>query len=164
MTEHDVEQAVSRRYRELAREEPPAPLDDVIRARARAARGPRGWYFPAAAAALLVLAVAVTVQIEREQPAPYVAARQDPVSSPPPVAAAEAERKEEAFAQAEAPARAMRDRAAAKAESPDQWLERIARLRAEGRHEEADAALVAFRKRHPHFVIPPEMLRRVEKK
>lgn len=39
-------------------------------------------------------------------------------------------------------------------ESPRAWLERIARLRREGRIEEADKALEAFRKRHPDFEIP----------
>ena len=102
-----------------------------------------------------MLAVAVTLQIEREEPAVQVAAQAE---------STQAERKEEARAMSEAPARATRDQAAARAESPEQWLERIARLRAEGRHTEADAALRAFRKRHPDFVIPPLMLERVEKK
>lgn len=54
---------------------------------------------------------------------------------------------------------------AAKApETPEQWLERIAKLRAEGRHEDADRELADFRKRYPGFKIPPETLNRVEKK
>jgi len=44
---------------------------------------------------------------------------------------------------------------------PDQELERIARLRAEGRHAEADKALEEFRRRHPDFRIPAAMLERV---
>lgn len=39
-------------------------------------------------------------------------------------------------------------------ESPRAWLERIARLRREGRIEEADKALEAFRNRYPDFEIP----------
>jgi negative regulator of sigma E activity len=71
---------ISRRYRELAREEPPRHLDDAILAAARRAvhtrpaplvvpSGRQRWYFPVAAAAIIVLAVAVTVHMEREQPA-----------------------------------------------------------------------------------------------
>jgi len=74
--EHD--QDVSRRYRELGRDEPPPELDAKIRAEARRAviahpaplvvpTGRRTWYFPVAAAAVIVLAVAVTWQMEREQ-------------------------------------------------------------------------------------------------
>jgi hypothetical protein len=87
---------ISRRYRELPREEPPRHLDDAILAAARRAAhtrpaplvvpsGRQRWYFPLAAAAIIVLAVAVTMHVEREQPtedvmssatapAPYVAA------------------------------------------------------------------------------------------
>lgn len=74
--EHDPE--VSRRYRELGRDEPPPELDARIRTEARRAvvlhpaplvppTGRRSWYFPVAAAAVIVLAVAVTWQVEREQ-------------------------------------------------------------------------------------------------
>ena len=42
-------------------------------------------------------------------------------------------------------------------ETPQAWLERIARLRREGRIEEADKALEAFRKRHPDYEIPQAM-------
>src|SRR5512134_1142856 len=70
---------ISRRYRELPREEPPRHLDDAIRAAARRAvhtrpaplvvpTGRQRWYFPLAAAAIIVLAVAVTLHMEREQP------------------------------------------------------------------------------------------------
>ncbi|HWA38783.1 MAG TPA: hypothetical protein VG873_13040 [Burkholderiales bacterium] len=48
-------------------------------------------------------------------------------------------------------------------ETPEQSLERIAKLRAEGRHDEADKALAEFRKRYPDFRIPEETLRRVER-
>ena len=53
---------------------------------------------------------------------------------------------------------------AAGMEAPEAWLERIARLRREGRHEEADKALAEFRQRHPDFKIPPPLLEQVEKK
>src|SRR5437764_543378 len=100
MAEHEEDLEVSRRYRELGREEPPRALDDAIRAEA-----------PAAPAA-------------RQQ---------------------------------------MQARALAKAESPEQALERIAELRKQGRDEEADKALAEFRKRYPDFRISEEMLKRVEK-
>ena len=80
------ERDATRAYRGLPREEPPAPLDDAIRAAARrhakarpaplvAPTGRRRWYFPVAAAAVIVLAVAVTSQVERDQvePAPSAA-------------------------------------------------------------------------------------------
>jgi hypothetical protein len=42
-------------------------------------------------------------------------------------------------------------------------LERIAALRAEGKHDEADRALAEFRKRFPDYRIAEEMRRRVER-
>lgn len=78
---HDDESRASRAYRGLPQEEPPARLDDAIRAAARreaqshpaplvAPAGRRKWYVPLAAAAVIVLAVAVTSQVEREQADP----------------------------------------------------------------------------------------------
>jgi hypothetical protein len=49
------------------------------------------------------------------------------------------------------------------AETPEQWLERIAKLRAEGKHDEADKALAEFRKRYPDFKISEETLKKVER-
>jgi hypothetical protein len=70
---------ISRRYRELARDEPPRQIDEAVLAAARRAvdarpaplvapTGRRRWYFPLAAAAIIVLAVAVTVHVERQSP------------------------------------------------------------------------------------------------
>jgi hypothetical protein len=78
---------ISRRYRELAREEPPRHVDDAIRAAARRAvhtrpaplvvpTGRQRWYFPLAAAAIIVLAVAVTMHVEREQPGEEIVSAQ----------------------------------------------------------------------------------------
>jgi hypothetical protein len=47
---------------------------------------------------------------------------------------------------------------------PERELERIAQLRREGRHEEADKALADFRKRHPDYRIPDAMRERVERR
>ncbi len=54
---------------------------------------------------------------------------------------------------ADPPAAAMADRAAP--EAPERKLERIAELRREGRHAEADEALARFRREHPGYAIPP---------
>ena len=124
------EERISRRYRELPREEPPRHLDDAILAAARRAvhtrpaplvvpSGRQRWYFPLAAAAIIVLAVAVTVHMDREQPAEEMlssstvtapAAAQQ--AAPPPPAAEPAapasprrfEMRDEARAQKPAPA------------------------------------------------------------
>lgn len=61
------------------------------------------------------------------------------------------------------PARLMAAKPAL-AETPEQELERIAKLRAEGRHEEADKALAEFRKRLPDYRIPEAVLLRVERR
>lgn len=191
MTEHEDERVVSRRYRELPGEEPPRQLDEVILARARAAgdtvpaplvppTGRSRWYFPVAAAAILVLAVAVTWHIEREQPDAYVATAPEAVAPPkaaeapalakesrapaPAVPAAQGERADVAESQPRIAASRMMRQEAATLATPAQWLERIARLRAEGRHEEADKALAEFRKRYPDFRISAEMLEKLERK
>lgn len=69
---------------------------------------------------------------------------------------------------APAPAMAMAKRADAPAQdvadTPERELERIAELRKQGRHDDADKALAEFRKRHPEFKIPPAMLERVERR
>lgn len=43
-------------------------------------------------------------------------------------------------------------------------LERIAELRAQGRHDEADRALAEFRKRYPDYKIPETMRERIERR
>ena len=48
--------------------------------------------------------------------------------------------------------------------SPERLLERIAELRKEGRHNEADQMLAEFRQRYPDYRIPKEMLEKVERK
>ena len=49
-------------------------------------------------------------------------------------------------------------------ETPERELERIAQLRAEGKHDEADKALAEFRKRYPDYKIAGDVLRRVERR
>ena len=48
------------------------------------------------------------------------------------------------------------------ANTPERELERIADLRAQGRHDEADKALTEFRKRYPDYRIPQAMREKVE--
>jgi hypothetical protein len=50
------------------------------------------------------------------------------------------------------------------AASPEQWLQGIADLRRQGRHDEADKALAEFRRTYPDYRIPKAMLERIEKK
>lgn len=50
------------------------------------------------------------------------------------------------------------------ADTPEQELERIAQLRAQGRHDEADKAFAEFRKRHPDYRISEAMRERVERR
>lgn len=63
-----------------------------------------------------------------------------------------------------APASGPAPPAAALAERPERWLERIAELRMQGRHDDADKALAEFRKRYPEYRIPESMLEKVERK
>lgn len=41
---------------------------------------------------------------------------------------------------------------------PEDWLQKIVRLRTAGRHEEADAELKRFRERYPQWPVPPAAL------
>ncbi len=114
-----------------------------------------------------------------------------PAASPPPAAlesparaaqeapASRAQAAPEALVGArkrEAPAEAAADRAApagrasasvavgkisAAPETPEQWLERIAKLREAGKAREADASLAEFKKRYPDYKISEAMRARV---
>ena len=149
--------------------------------------GRHRWYYSLAAAAVLLLAVAVTIHVERQQPDPEAV----PVAPAAPLemkrdevpARKEAPLKKQvaAAARAEAPAGDLAKSAAASpmqsgpaarsrmtesaaAEPPERWLERIAELRKQERHEEADKQLAEFRRRYPDFRIPAAALEKVEKK
>jgi len=67
-------------------------------------------------------------------------------------------------AAAEAVARSAQVPAGAVAATPERELERIAGLRAQGRHDEADRALADFGKRYPEYRIPEQMRARVERR
>jgi hypothetical protein len=66
--------------------------------------------------------------------------------------------------ESQAPAKRAEAPASALADTPERELERIAGLRAQGRHGEADRALAEFRKRYPEYRIPEQMRARVERR
>src|SRR5712691_7678457 len=76
-----------------------------------------------------------------------------------PVADAMQERRSAESVQA--PARLLGQ--VAKADSPEAALERIAELRRQGKHDEADKALAEFRRRYPNYQIPEDTLKKVER-
>ena len=112
--------------------------------------------------------------------APAPSARSDSATAPsepqpaaPAQRALEAQRAPVAGAAADSAAKPMpspesklaKSRAAELAEQPpEKWLEGIAELRAQGRHEEADESLKRFRERYPDYQIPEETLARIQKK
>jgi hypothetical protein len=80
--------------------------------------------------------------------------------------AKERARRESPGALADASARPMGRASvqASLAEPPERWLERIAQLRTEGKHAEADKELAEFRRRHPDYHISDAVLQKVERK
>ena len=48
-------------------------------------------------------------------------------------------------------------------QTPQEWLERIARLRTQGRDDQAETELKRFRERYPDYRIPDEMAKRLAK-
>ncbi|HUP30743.1 MAG TPA: hypothetical protein VM122_11255 [Usitatibacter sp.] len=102
MAERDDD--VSRRYRALAREEPPAALDAAILAASRRAvgarpGGARRWAGPVSIAAVLVLGIGVSLRMQQERPGIETAApTTEPAAQAPAKPAASSE------VQAQAPA------------------------------------------------------------
>ncbi len=89
-----------------------------------------------------------------EKPAASAAAPAPaPASAPAPAASGAAARQ----AEPAAPARLM-------AETPERELERIAQLRRDGKHDEADKALAEFRKRYPDYRMTDALRERVERR
>ena len=108
----------------------------------------------------------VRVESERkdlkERAAVSELAKESNVASPAAAAApAPARLKREALA-AQAPAGVAADAQAV--DEPTRELEAIAKLRVEGRHEEADKALGEFRRKRPDYRIPDAMWERVKPK
>ena len=201
MSEPDRDAALSKRYRELAREEPPGALDAEILAAARgeqklrmaplvAPTGRRRWYMPVAAAAVIMLSVAVTLHLQGERPDAELASGAEVPTSPAPAPATQPSMPSRADAAREAPKEATvalrrspeKLRAPAQeaapvavaasgaaesaklaqdAPAPEEWLARIARMRRDGRHAEADQEYAAFRRRHPDYRIPEALHQQV---
>jgi hypothetical protein len=189
MTDRERDARVSGAYRGLGRDEPPAQLDAAILA--AAARRRMRWAVPVSVAAVVVLAVGVTlrVQMEERKGAEDVALSPQVMEAPPATAdRAVPESRSAAPAAAPAPARpaakremqAMeapaappaaalaRDRAGVAVgkiskspETPEQWLERIAKLREAGQARAADESLAEFRKRYPDYRMSDAMRARV---
>lgn len=174
--------AVERRYRELAREEPPPAIDAAILAAARR-RGPSRigrWAGPVSIAAVLMLGIGVSLRMQTEKPgvesampSEYAAPASPEYAAPPasqldaPAVAAPAQAPARQLdvpaAAAEKPAAAAPQRLEKRAApaDPARQLERIAQLRESGAHAEADRLLEEFRRRHPGFRIPEAMWERV---
>ena len=175
-------------------EPPHALDHTVLAAARGAVASRRRWYVPLAAAAVAVLAVGVGLHVQREQSdmeavtAPSEA-KEAPAKPLRDEARPQAERQENAVssgmrreravgslreqpsAPAAAPAPIPQTAPAARAaradaieETPERILERIADLRKQGRHEEADKALSEFRKRYPAYRISDAMREKLEKK
>jgi hypothetical protein len=103
---------------------------------------------------------------KREQSAAAEAApsrRASPQSAQPGTQGILSSEERRAPAPAAAPTPAPQVLASAVALPPERLLERIAELRKEGRHEEADKALAEFRQLYPDYRISEEMLKKVER-
>lgn len=147
---------LTRAYRELDREEPPASLDARILAQARGERAaPRGgkprWLMPLSLAATIVLSVGIVLFMTRQGATP-VPMETAPAAKPstPSTAPAPAPK----VTPKEAPRFEARDVAVSpKQKSPEQWLTDIEELRKLGLDAEADAQLAEFRKRYPDYPL-----------
>jgi hypothetical protein len=136
----------------------PAPADEVARQSRRDSA-------PAPAAAPPPVALE-----SREQPArEAVAPRAAPAAAAPPIAARKLEAPAGAAAdRAEPTGRVGAGVAVGKIsappetpETPEQWLERIGKLRDAGKAREADESLAEFRKRYPDYRMSAAMRARV---
>jgi hypothetical protein len=97
------------------------------------------------------------LQENREQSRGLSSAGEPPAATPQPARPAAAPTPQ---------ARSQDERAvlsSALALPPERLLERVAELRKEGRHDEADKALAEFRQRYPDYRISEEMLKKVER-
>lgn len=145
---------LTRAYREIAREEPPARLDAVILAHAKGEAAPhRGgkprWLMPLSLAATVVLAVGVVLFMAREGAGP-LPPETAPAAKPPTPSVAPAPRP----APKETPRFDARDAAIApKVKTPEQWLADIEELRKLGLHADADAELAKFRQHYPNHPL-----------
>jgi len=149
---------------------PSSPQDrEAAEDRVAAAVPPRA---PVPAEATPPVPAPATAPAPRMEEAPALAKRAD--SGAPPAAGQRAGSVAESSAPAaDAPVMGamQRDRVAAeravpeqRAPTPEKELERIAGLRKQGRHDEADKALAEFHKRYPDFKLTEAMRERVERR
>lgn len=164
--------ALSKRN-ELQRAEPKAKAEAVAPAAAERERDAmRAPAAPAPAPAAAPPARQFVAEPPARKQAPAESAATSSVGAAPAMVApsvaegraAPALREDAAAAGRVASGAALEDRAQASAEaagkkdeSPRDWLERIARLRREGRVKEADDSLAEFRRRYPDYEIPKEL-------
>jgi len=164
MSETERDRELDAAWRAASREEPPAALDDAVRAEARravaAAPGARprhAWRYPAAAAATVaLLAFGIAQMTSRDEVEP-LASRPAVAPSTPSESAAPAP--------ANAPTAAPKTLDALKAkeaggESVDAWIARIRDLRARGEREAAAKELAAFRAAYgerAEALLPPDL-------
>lgn len=126
---------------------PPAALEDRVPARAveedaRADRQP-------------------TPSAKPVTPAPAPAAKAlapPPAAAPPAAPSGSADSLSRERAVGDRPARAARS-APEVARSPEDWIEEIRRLKAQGRDAEAATELAGFRRRHPDYPLPADLAR-----
>jgi len=180
MADPDRDARVSERYRALGREQPPPELDAAILAASR--RRHSRWVVPVSIAAVVVLAVGVTlrVQIEERKDAEDIAlsprVMQAPASPPAALESRAQAAPQLGAREREAPAEASVDRAepadrasagvavgkvSAPPQTPEQWLERIAKLRDAGEVREADESLAEFKRRYPDYRISEALRARI---
>lgn len=162
MADPEGDARVSRGYRALGAEPPPPALDEAILAAARRRRA--RWTVPVSIAAVVVLAVGVTLRLQLEPPPPAQPVALTPgilnapaVAKPPALQA----QRETAPRAASAPANVALGKISRAPETPEQWLERIAKLRAAGKDREADDSLAEFKRRFPDYRIPDKMRARI---
>lgn len=142
----------------------PAPSADVQRAPAVLGEAARGaGTGPVTASQAPAPGAPAPAAIPASPPAPAAPAK----PAPPVAAAAPAPAAAESLAKRNM--EGLRDSAGADtrlesrvdAQTPERQLERIAQLRREGNHAEADRLYAEFRQRYPGYRIPDEMLERI---
>jgi hypothetical protein len=191
MADPERDARVSERYRALGREEPPPELDAAILAASRRRRSRWAVPVSIAAVVVLAVGVTLRVQIEERKDAEDIALSPRVMQTPAPAdEVARQSRRDSAPAPAtasppapllgarkrEAPAEASADRAepagrasagvavgkiSAPPQTPEQWLERIAKLRDAGEVREADESLAEFKRRYPDYRISETLRARI---
>jgi hypothetical protein len=191
MADPERDARVSERYRALGREEPPPELDAAILAASRRRRSRWAVPVSIAAVVVLAVGVTLRVQIEERKDAEDIALSPRVMQTPAPAdEVARQSRRDAASAPAtasppapllgarkrEAPAEASADRAepagrasagvavgkiSAPPQTPEQWLERIAKLRDAGEVREADESLAEFKRRYPDYRISETLRARI---